>query len=135
MRSTNLLSIFAAYLKHAVVILLLVSLLAQSFNKLLVVINFQLNRDYIAKNLCENRDKPMMHCNGKCHMMKMLKQEEKKDNQNPERKTENQDEVLSSKSFFYSLSIFTEQIAPVYHIPPGSPIINMPRSIFHPPGA
>lgn len=30
------------------------------------------NYDYIATELCENRDKPEMHCNGKCHLMKQL---------------------------------------------------------------
>ncbi|HEU4716892.1 MAG TPA: hypothetical protein VFU15_03625 [Bacteroidia bacterium] len=35
--------------------------------------DYLLNRNYIANVLCENRDKPKMHCNGKCHLMKELK--------------------------------------------------------------
>ncbi|MFP5436753.1 MAG: hypothetical protein ACLGH8_03130 [Bacteroidia bacterium] len=36
------------------------------------VIEYLANYSYIIKELCENRDKPMMHCNGKCHLMKQL---------------------------------------------------------------
>jgi hypothetical protein len=43
---------------------------------------YEVNRDYIAKNLCENRNKPQMHCNGKCHLNKELKEQQKKE-QNP----------------------------------------------------
>ena len=36
------------------------------------VIEYAVNYDYISKVLCENKAKPMMHCNGKCHLMKEL---------------------------------------------------------------
>lgn len=35
-------------------------------------VEYALNKNYIAKNLCENRFIPTMHCNGKCHLMKQL---------------------------------------------------------------
>ncbi|SHF19027.1 hypothetical protein [Pedobacter caeni] len=37
---------------------------------------FKLNQDYIANALCENKDKPQMHCNGRCVLAKKLKQAE-----------------------------------------------------------
>ena len=37
------------------------------------LVDYALNKEYIAKNLCENRDKPKLNCNGKCHLMKQLK--------------------------------------------------------------
>jgi hypothetical protein len=86
-------SIFAA-LKYVALILVFLGLLVQSFNKLFIVLDFQLNRNYIAQNLCENRNKPQMHCNGKCHMMKVMKQEQKKDQDSPERKAENKFELI-----------------------------------------
>jgi len=56
----------------------------QTFQHALIVLQYQLNKNYIAKNLCVNRNKPQMHCNGKCHLAKELKkanqQEEKSDN-------------------------------------------------------
>lgn len=36
------------------------------------VIDYLLNRDYIAKNLCVNKDKPKSCCKGKCHLVKQL---------------------------------------------------------------
>jgi hypothetical protein len=38
----------------------------------LPVIEYAVNYNYIATILCENKDKPKMHCNGKCHLMKEL---------------------------------------------------------------
>jgi hypothetical protein len=36
------------------------------------VIEYLVNYEYISKVLCENKAKPIMHCNGKCHLMKEL---------------------------------------------------------------
>lgn len=33
---------------------------------------FNMNQDYIASNLCENRDKPQTRCNGRCQLSKQL---------------------------------------------------------------
>lgn len=52
----------------------------QSASSLLILANYSINRDYISKNLCENRAKPNMHCNGKCHLKKQLQKEDKKEN-------------------------------------------------------
>lgn len=79
-----------------------------------------------------------MHCYGKCIMFKKLNQEEKNQQNNPERKSDNKNELtLSSKSFFV-----------IGQIPPA--IINLQKiinqvsditsagcnlDIFHPPQA
>ena len=52
----------------------------QSASKLLIIANYEVNKAYITKNLCENKAKPMMHCNGKCHLKKQLQKEDKKEN-------------------------------------------------------
>lgn len=36
------------------------------------VVEYVMNYSYISKVLCVNRDRPMLHCNGKCHLMKEL---------------------------------------------------------------
>lgn len=36
------------------------------------VLEYVVNYDYIATELCENKARPEMHCNGKCHLMKEL---------------------------------------------------------------
>ncbi len=35
--------------------------------------DYIINYKYISQELCENKDKPLMHCNGKCHLKKEIK--------------------------------------------------------------
>jgi len=39
------------------------------------VLDYVVNYDYITKVLCENKEKPELQCNGKCHLMKELAKE------------------------------------------------------------
>ncbi len=76
-----------------------------------------------------------MHCNGKCKMMKKLKQEENKDKQNPNRKTDNKDEVLFSKSSFPFIQIAVTTLKILYPAIKASLAIDHIYDIFHPPQA
>lgn len=40
---------------------------------ILPLIEYNVNKEYIASVLCENRDKPELACNGKCYLNKKLK--------------------------------------------------------------
>jgi hypothetical protein len=51
-----------------------------SMARAVVVADFLLNEDYIAKVLCVNKDKPAMKCNGKCHLAKQLQKQDKAEN-------------------------------------------------------
>jgi hypothetical protein len=68
-------------MRAIVLITLIVSLLGQSFNRMGWMAYYYLNQDYIAKQLCENRDRPELKCNGQCFLMKKLKAEEEKPGQ------------------------------------------------------
>jgi len=50
-------------------ILLYVSLLLKPF---IPYIGYQINKAYIMQTLCVNRDKPQLHCDGKCYLDKQL---------------------------------------------------------------
>ena len=114
-------------------IFLLFAFVAQTFSGGFTVLYYYGNTAAFAKN-CENKARPKMHCNGKCQMMKKMQQEEKQDQQNPERKSVNKMDVLSSKSFFTSsataLSILSSRAATVEQ---KYPLIHISYSIFHPP--
>ena len=98
------------------------------------MMNYYTNTAAYAKN-CINKARPKLHCNGKCQMMKKMQQEEKKDQQNPERKAENKAEVLSSKSYFHTnIPAFVMSFCKPSFINNEGTEIKMPRSIFHPPG-
>jgi len=74
--------------RRSICLLLLLVVCMQSFNRLGISVAFKINQNYISSSLCENRDKPSMHCNGKCILMKKLKlaeqNEEKQRNENLE---------------------------------------------------
>ena len=97
--------------------------------------DYFINTAAYAKN-CENKAKPKLHCNGKCQMMKKLKQEENKDKQHPERKADNKEEVLSANSFCTNLAPkFPVKIEINYPVSADGKAVDMPHSFFHPPGA
>ena len=51
-----------------------------------IIAHYRLNKDYIARVLCENRDKPQLHCDGKCYLAKQLKaQQNRQDKETTER--------------------------------------------------
>jgi hypothetical protein len=114
-------------------LIFLVAFVAQIFNKNFVVADYYTNTAKYAKN-CENKAKPKMRCNGKCQMMKKLQEEEKKDQENPERKNENKI-VLSTKSFFATISrSYKPRIAKKLYPQIANNYAYRPAySVFHPP--
>lgn len=38
----------------------------------LLYLDFEVRRDYIIANLCVNRNRPQLHCDGKCYLAKKL---------------------------------------------------------------
>ena len=55
-------------------------ILMQTFSTLIIIADYQLNKNYIAQNLCENKNKPQLHCNGKCQLNKQLQKQDKNEN-------------------------------------------------------
>ncbi|HUZ59524.1 MAG TPA: hypothetical protein VMU83_12155 [Hanamia sp.] len=83
---------------------------------------------------CINKDKPQMHCNGKCQMIKRIKTEEKRDQDNPERRNKNEI-TLSARSFFPSIiaPVSEPTVIPKTPLYSGDNIIDRSLDIFHPP--
>jgi hypothetical protein len=118
--------------KQVVALIFLGAFFAQTFSKTIIVTGYYANTKAYAKN-CENKSKPHMHCNGKCQMIKKLKQEENNDKQNPDRKADNKNEVLSSRSYFPSIDAIVMQCDNEYPAFENSVIIHRTLNIFHPP--
>ncbi len=97
--------------------------------------SFNLNRDYIAKNLCENRYRPVLKCNGNCVLMKKMKQEEKQEQNSPAPvKLEISSVVLSSRSYFATAEMPAfVSIIPYTNVGNSGKPIDRTASIFHPP--
>ena len=119
--------------KKIIAWILLMAFGTQTFGNNLFLLDYQINKARFAKN-CVNKARPQMHCNGQCQLMKKLRQQQKKEEQNPERKLENRTEVLSFSSSF------TTDVPEnyFYNIPskttynPGNPV-HRSFDIFHPP--
>ncbi len=71
----------AIMVKRALSVLLICLLLAETTSRLVVVAAFAMNRNYIAQNLCENREMPELNCDGQCYLAKKLKQAADKESQ------------------------------------------------------
>jgi hypothetical protein len=123
-------------MKFIVIPILMLLVLAQAFSKWLVVAEYRMNRDFIAKNLCINKARPKLRCNGKCQMMKRLAEEEK---QNSRDNTNNTAKVSTNEVLFcddvnkptfplltYIITTYNEE---PFLFKPDSPI----SSVFHPP--
>jgi|LakMenEpi03Aug12_release.lakeMendotaPanAssembly.Ray.scaffolds.fasta_scaffold722501_1 hypothetical protein len=117
------------------VFLLAMVIFFSSMSRGVVVADYLLNRDYIAKILCINRDKPEMKCNGKCHLAKQLKKQDAAEGQSEKsgKTVRTLDEVNVtcenvSTSFSVTFSIEKLGFQP-YTGQPGS----LPIEIDHPP--
>lgn len=95
---------------------------------------YELNKDYIAKVLCENKAKPMMHCNGKCFLAKKIKQAEEEQQKQQQQQSLAKhifaDVFLASQQKFKCFTCQTDEFLPA-NTP--SYLFRMPRGIFHPP--
>ncbi|QRQ99819.1 hypothetical protein [Dyadobacter sandarakinus] len=56
---------------------LLLLMLVKAWLIPLICLDYEVRKDYIAKTLCVNRNRPMLNCNGKCYLAKRLAQAEK----------------------------------------------------------
>jgi hypothetical protein len=74
-------------LKRTISICLLLALISSNFSRFFIYAGFELNHKYIAENLCVNRSRPWMHCDGKCYFMRKIKE-----SQDNEKKQERADQ-------------------------------------------
>jgi hypothetical protein len=106
----------------------------QCMMQLGIVAWYNVNKDYVANVLCENKDKPELNCCGKCYVRKQI------------RKTEDQGtgkgpvyKLQKAEVFFLlpekvtvatTVNSNTDKIADHYNFSIGEPAI---KDIFHPP--
>ena len=76
--------------------LLVILTLLMFLKPILPVLEYVVNYDYIVNELCENKSKPELKCNGKCHLMKELAKESESEKpiQNDKKSSVSEFEVL-----------------------------------------
>ena len=72
-------------MKPVAIIFIVTFMAGMLFKPFVPFMEYELNRDFIARVLCINKDKPQRKCNGKCHLGKQLKKaaEQEKNSQQP----------------------------------------------------
>ena len=122
-------------LKYTFVILLLTALMVQTFSRSIAMADYMVNLEAY-KKACVNKAKPMLHCNGKCQMLKKMKKQEGENGTNAPAPKFNQFElVLSSRSFYPSIDVLTTNRISSFYTYADDFSSNYLSAIFHPPGA
>jgi hypothetical protein len=124
--------------KHLVALLLFLAMQLPLINQWGTVAYYRVNQDYIAKNLCENRDKPKMNCNGQCYLVKQLIAAEEKEQKSNSERLEKMPEVVLS--FQAIQPVYTARFTAFNAIENHFPIkeffpILAAKGFFHPPQA
>lgn len=112
--------------------LLIVMLSTANLSQVFVYAGFQMNQKYISENLCVNRDKPWMHCNGHCYLMKKVKQAMEKEKHNERLAEKNR----LPQTFFSALlkPSFHSCLLQIINTPYRTPVPPLvEQTIFHPP--
>ena len=120
--------------KNTAALCLAVLMLVKMMGMPLSWLNYTINKNYISAELCENKAKPLMHCNGQCVLMKKLAKANESNESGankPEVKNSGIDycEAISNYSFEFPNIITAEFSIPQIL----TTITGFPGSIFHPP--
>ena len=114
------------------VIFLSIAILSANFSRLFVFAGFEMNKAFIAAELCINKDKPQMHCNGKCYLSKKLEQAREKQKQQDKELQKNGFQeafIFSSTDLDFTLPLIKVENAVI----PNFHIVHNTISIFQPP--
>lgn len=121
-------------MKRTLAYLLLLIFLIQSFEVILINANFKLNQNYF-EEICINKDKAEMKCNGKCHLKRQISQSEQNRSEKEEVKTEKETQIFITQVSFVLPGIppriAATPLQPATILHPADPVF----VIFHPPKA
>jgi hypothetical protein len=123
-------------MKTAIIYFLLSLLLLQNSGRIAVMVWFEVNQPEIARTLCENRNRPELHCDGQCILAQKLKAVEQREKQQaamvapllqvvcyiiPDSFTFDfapvSAQVVNSASFFYTLRTYIAPLANSFQPP------------------
>ncbi len=104
-----------------------------------ILVNWKINQAKIEKLYCENKDNPLMHCEGKCYLSKQLKQIEndfQKSKTPPYEKLVKSSEIIlfcEDLAFFQLANLILKENQPFGGYYTQHITENHHKSCFHPP--
>jgi hypothetical protein len=115
---------------------LLISLvLLQTFSREVLVVDFTLHRVSITARYCVNKDRPMLHCDGKCYFAKQLSKQQERESKLPNALKERLEMLPTAFSGLVPVALVRWATAPIGYSSfesawlPDSAL----QGIFHPP--
>lgn len=72
-------------MKKAFALSLVFLICLQALQPVLPFLQYQINYRFISGTLCENKNQPKKHCNGKCYLTKQLKKNAEQEQPNEEK--------------------------------------------------
>ncbi len=130
-----MLSLRANPMRTAILYIWLFTTILPTFSQWGTIAYYKVNKEYITRVLCQNRDKPQLHCDGKCYLAKKLKEQQQKQDQQTSDRVESIPmlQLFASPiaSFDFSLAriVTRDQLAFSYHLA----TYQAPLSILVPP--
>lgn len=120
-------------IRSIITFILLLAVVAQSFNKSIILLDYELNTIAFIKN-CINKSRPEMQCHGKCQMKKKIQESESENKKQDAGINKSPHLELFFKSSYQS---FLQVSVPLikssgFPLCMGQPI-SKPNRIFHPP--
>lgn len=107
-------------MRSVIAYILLAAIMLPTLSPWGTIAYFKLNREYIAKVLCENRKRPELHCDGKCYLAKKLKQQQEKQDKETSEKVHNMPVI----------QLFTP-LSYTYNFEPEETVFREPVRFFH----
>lgn len=83
------------------------AILSQSLVQVGIGVYYQLNKQYIAKQLCENKNNPKMGCNGHCYLVKQLKKAEENEKKQSSQIAKAKEEIACNTQFKFTSNLNT----------------------------
>jgi hypothetical protein len=109
------------------------------FRPALPLVEYAVNYQYIKENLCVNKAKPAMHCNGKCHLRQQLaeKAASKEQSPNPSKSSSKYKWQLQEMLFEQSAACIRFQLLDEIKVIKFDPayFFLFGTFVFHPPAA
>ncbi|WP_052598179.1 hypothetical protein [Aureispira sp. CCB-QB1] len=129
-------------MRQLLALLFIIIIGVQTVHQGLIYTYFTLNKDYIIQHLCENRNTPVLECNGKCHLKEVLSIAQKENHTDQQHPMPNLEELKVPVLFFQAIQ--APFFIPKKHLSiqmEEAPIFNysfhythqMIRALFHPP--
>lgn len=120
-------------------IFLLLLFMAKAMVVPIVYLDYELRKDYIKSVLCVNKNRPEMHCDGKCYLAKRIAAAQKQEESQAEKdfvsklvEIDSTNNIFGTYAIqFHLISFVIEKLDNFFYIKP--PLNQAHLSIFHPP--